>query len=266
MTTYSSIAYLITKALACVGLRASRLVSGFDHAMAVALSRNNVTSVIDVGANTGQFALHLRNAGFKGDIYSFEPLPTAFALLQRRASKDPLWHTYQLAIADHDGVTKFFETENSVSSSMLPLKSRAAHEAAGAVNKSEIVVPMRTLESVAANELSAVVWNRAMLKIDVQGAEHLVLKGANTICDQVCLITTEISFQELYQGSDSWLNVLAHCANHGLTLVDIDRGFRDLRNCQLLQADVLLERLRANNVTTLKGSQARTTSCVASAE
>jgi FkbM family methyltransferase len=256
---YSIIAALTNRASGCVGLRVQRLVNGFDHAMVEALRRNRITSVVDVGANTGQFAEKLRQSGYGGDIYSFEPLPTAFALLNKSASKDPLWHIYQFAIGDRDGLAQFFETKNSVSSSLLPLTSQAAHQAAGAVHKSEIVVSMRTLESVAASELISVDWKRTMLKIDVQGAECFVIKGAKTLCDQIPLVAMEISFQSLYENSESWLDILSRCASHGLTLIDIDRGFRDLTTCQLLQADVLLERLPTSTQAPLTSSGARPT-------
>ncbi len=125
------------------------------------------------------------------------------------------------------------------------------------MHKSEIVVPMRTLKSVAANELISVDWKLTTLKIDVQGAEFFVIKGANTLCDQFPLVAMEFSFQNLYENSEAWLDILSRCAKHGLTLIDIDRGFRDLTVCQLIRADVLLERLRTSTPPPLTNSGAR---------
>ena len=48
-----------------------------------------VDVVLDVGANSGQYASRLREAGFDGRIASFEPLSGPFSRLQRSASNGP---------------------------------------------------------------------------------------------------------------------------------------------------------------------------------
>ena len=49
------------------------------------LKLNNIETVLDVGANTGQFGTLLRKAGYTGQIISFEPQSAAHAALTRRA-------------------------------------------------------------------------------------------------------------------------------------------------------------------------------------
>ena len=50
----------------------------FKHRFVFALREQAITSVLDIGANTGQFARALRRARFDGDIVSVEPLSGAF--------------------------------------------------------------------------------------------------------------------------------------------------------------------------------------------
>ena len=69
------------------------------------LSRHGVTTVIDVGANGGQYRDFLRlEAGFKGTVHSFEPQPDLAAQMSQRAKVgDPLWHIHNCALGSKDG-------------------------------------------------------------------------------------------------------------------------------------------------------------------
>src|SRR5262245_4945741 len=55
------------------------------------LAAHNVDLVLDIGANTGQWASELRRAGYRGDIISFEPLSSAHEQLEKNAHNDPRW-------------------------------------------------------------------------------------------------------------------------------------------------------------------------------
>jgi hypothetical protein len=102
---------------------------------------------------------------------------------------------------------------------------------------------MRTLNSFAKNELQAIDWSRTFLKIDVQGAEEWVLRGSTDVLGRVPMLLTEVSLQSLYDGSPSWTKVVDLCAEHGLTVTDIQRGFRDPHAKRVLQVDLLMERI-----------------------
>ena len=83
---------------------------------------HNVTTVLDVGANFGQFATTLRQAGFKGRIVSFEPQSQAYAGLVRAATSDPLWDVApRCAVGAAAGEIEMNISNNSVSSSALPM-------------------------------------------------------------------------------------------------------------------------------------------------
>src|SRR5271155_5120319 len=86
------------------------------------LESHQVDVILDVGANSGQYATGLRRAAFKGRIVSFEPLSGPFSLLERKASKDPLWVCRQCALGDFDGTISINVAGNAgASSSVLPM-------------------------------------------------------------------------------------------------------------------------------------------------
>src|ERR1039458_1585730 len=89
------------------------------------LLSGDINVVLDIGANVGHFGLDLRKFGFKGKIYSFEPLSTAYNELAALAGKDEYgWKTFNLAVGDTDTISEINIAANSDSSSlrgMLPL-------------------------------------------------------------------------------------------------------------------------------------------------
>src|SRR5688572_14573283 len=57
-----------------------------------------VDTVIDVGANVGQFGKLTRSLGYKGMIHSFEPVESAFSELSKEAAKDRRWVPHKMAV------------------------------------------------------------------------------------------------------------------------------------------------------------------------
>lgn len=132
------------------------------------LQSHRVSAVLDVGANSGQYARGLRGAGFAGRIVSFEPLPGPFAVLQRSASTDPLWECRRCALGDVDGTISINVAGNEgASSSVLPMLKRHQDAFPPANYVGAQRVPIHRLDSVAADVLRP--NDIAFLKIDVQG-------------------------------------------------------------------------------------------------
>src|SRR5262249_33864129 len=75
------------------GLDVRRLdVLAFEHhRLQLLLSAFQVDLVLDIGANTGQWAGDLRWEGYAGDMISFEPLGDAHRQLIKNARHDPRW-------------------------------------------------------------------------------------------------------------------------------------------------------------------------------
>jgi len=201
------------------------------------LKSHHVDVVLDVGANSGQYAADLRRADFEGRMVSFEPLTGPFSLLKARASKDPLWECRQYALGDCDGTIRINVAGNAgESSSVLPmLKSHQdAFPPANYVGTED--VPIRQLDSVTAEILRP--GEVAFLKIDVQGFEKQVLAGGKSMVSDRCVgMQLELSFTSLYEGSMLIREALDPAYSLGFTLTGMAPCFTNMRNGRMLQAD-----------------------------
>lgn len=201
------------------------------------LESHQVNVVLDVGANSGQYATGLRRAAFTGRIVSFEPLSQPFSLLTSNASRDPLWDCRQCALGDTDGKILINVAANAgESSSVLPmLKSHQdAFPWANYVDTEE--VPIHRLDSVAAEFLDST--DIAFLKIDVQGFEKQVLAGSKSTLNDRCVgMQLELSFAPLYDGAMLIREALDLVYSLGFTLTGLLPCVTDIRTGRMLQAD-----------------------------
>jgi FkbM family methyltransferase len=201
------------------------------------LSSSRVSVIVDVGANSGQYAAGLRAAGFEGRIVSFEPLAGPFSELEARAARDPLWESRRCALGDFDGTISINVAGNSgESSSVLPMLKthQEAFPPANYVGAEE--VPIYRLDSIAEEILGPT--DVAFLKIDVQGFEKQVLTGGNSTVNRSCAgMQLELSFLPLYEGGMLIREALDIAYSMGFTLTGLSPCFTDLRNGRTLQAD-----------------------------
>jgi FkbM family methyltransferase len=201
------------------------------------LAAHHVDVVLDVGANSGQYATSLREADFTGRIVSFEPLSAPFARLARSASADPRWDCRQCALGDVDQTVTMNVAGNSgASSSILPMLQahRDAFPRANYVGVEDVTV--RRLDTAASEFL----WpgEAAFLKIDVQGFERQVITGASSTIDHHCVgMQLELSLAPLYEGGMLIREALDLMDSLGFVLAGLAPGFIDVRNGRVLQAD-----------------------------
>jgi FkbM family methyltransferase len=83
------------------------------------LQNRSIECVLDVGANAGQFGRWLRNHGYAGRIISYEPVSSAYKLLNREVRGDSLWETKNIAIGNHCGAATINVGSNTALSSFL---------------------------------------------------------------------------------------------------------------------------------------------------
>lgn len=200
------------------------------------LQLSQVGVILDVGANSGQYAAGLRAGGFDGRIVSFEPLSQPFVALKARASTDPLWEVRNCALGDSDGSISINIAGNAgESSSVLPMLKahQEAYPPANYVGDEHVTV--HRLDSIAGDFLQPT--DTVFLKIDVQGFEKQVIAGAHSSIQHCIGMQLELSFLPLYEGGMLIREALDIAYSLGYTLTGLSPCFTDTRNGRTLQAD-----------------------------
>ncbi len=101
---------------------------------------HSIDTVIDVGANKGQYRDFLRHhVGYRGSIVSFEPLPEFAASLKARAAADGNWTVHACALGAAAGELSLNVMAASVFSSFLQPISGGTYAAENTVSRVEVV-------------------------------------------------------------------------------------------------------------------------------
>lgn len=154
-----------------------------------------LATIIDAGANQGQFALMALQFFPKANIYSFEPVPETFDILKRNLSDKAQVTAYNIALGSSEGHIKFYKHNYSHISSALTIdKTNNNPKYDGSVYK-EISVPVTTLDNIS-QEIA--IKGPVLLKLDVQGFEKEVIKGAAASLAVIDYILIEMPFFSLY--------------------------------------------------------------------
>jgi FkbM family methyltransferase len=201
-------------------------------------SQLQIDLVVDVGANTGQFAHQCRAAGYKGQILSFEPSATAHAGLLRTAESDPLWNVAdRMALGATDGEIEINIAANSFSSSILPMLDSHLSAAPASRYLHKEKVPLRRIDDVLVPN-----GRNIFLKLDVQGYEPQVLAGATQLLAHTLAVQLEMSLVPLYEGELLMPEICAAMTGSGFELWDFEPSFRSPITGRLLQIDGIFTR------------------------
>jgi len=239
MSLGTSIRFLVQRTLRSAGYEIRRFTLDEMHRLRLLLDSHKVDTVLDVGANIGQFASTLRAAGFTGTIISFEPQSAAHSKLVALAKSDPKWIVApRAAVGAAPGEITMNISANSVSSSALPILD--AHTGSAPSSR---YVSQETATVIRLDDSDLVpAADRIFVKIDTQGFEGEVIKGARKVLTRAVGVQTELSLAQLYDGQPDYLEILRDLTALGFEPWSIEPGFADLHSHRLLQMDATLFR------------------------
>jgi FkbM family methyltransferase len=193
-------------------------------------------TVLDVGASRGQFALFALTRFPNAQLVCFEPLPEAYTTL-RKVITGQNAKLHNVALGSSHSETTMHVSAKDDSSSLLAIGSQQVTTFPGTHEDHTTKVTVDTLDTYLDDDLP----RPCLLKIDVQGFELEVLKGAGDGLSHVDEVLVEASFVELYTGQALADEVIRYLADRGLRLVDVIGTVRAVDGTAL-QADLLFRR------------------------
>ncbi len=172
------------------------------------IKRYDIDLVLDVGANLGQFGTMLRTEGYKGEIHSFEPVSKTFELLRSRYSDDHRWFVHRVAMGDVCAEKTIHVTKTSNLSSFLKPNDFGKERFQTIKVISEEVVEVSTIENFLTTRVRDWDARRILLKMDTQGYDLNVFKGALKVMDRIVCILSEISVAPIYSDMPHYIDAL----------------------------------------------------------
>lgn len=195
-------------------------------------------TVIDVGANRGQFLLVAARRFPDAALIAFEPLPGPRERLRRAMPRWRPVRVFEMALSDHAGTATFHVSRADDSSSLLPIGPAQVATFPGTDEVARVPVPTGRLDEVL---LAVDLEPPVLLKIDTQGGELAVLQGATGILPALATILVECSFGEFYEGQPTADDVIRFLHDHDFSLSSVG-SLATSADGRPVQADLVFER------------------------
>lgn len=179
-------------------------------------------TLVDVGANDGDFVGAVGRLTKLRSAHVFEPLPTCHPALERTLKKLEHARLYRCAVGANAGeVDIHFTGDSKMSSALLPKAGIAAAYRAGDFSvQQKIRVPLVTLD-----EALAEVDTIDLLKVDVQGFEMEVFLGAEKTLARSRAVLLEVNYVQHYEGAATFDAAFAHLSARGFRVFGISAPY-----------------------------------------
>lgn len=205
--------------------------------------RDDLRTIVDVGAHQGQFALFALERFPSASVVCLEPLPQPRERLEEVTGWSHRVRTLAVAASNRtEAKASMHVSKRDDSSSLQAIGPKQVKAFPGTEEVGLTVVPVARLDSLFS---ASDIVDPAMLKVDVQGHEYEVLEGSSAILPAFCEVAVEASFVELYEGQRLAGEVTALLEDAGFSLA----GVFDVKQApsgECLQADLLFHRRTSN--------------------
>lgn len=162
------------------------------------LVKSNINTIIDIGANVGEFTAIFAELFPDAQIYAFEPLPDCFEQLEKIAEQyQDRVKAFNVALGTQEGSFEFLRSNWAPASSFREMGDLHKKNYPHSAGSDKVKVDVKTLDEVF--EQIGLVKN-IFIKMDVQGFEDEVIKGGFEVIKQAEVLVIECSLQNTYEG------------------------------------------------------------------
>jgi FkbM family methyltransferase len=209
--------------------------------LALLCRQYRIDCVLDVGASYGEFVSRLRLSGYRGDVISFEPVPSVFVDLKGLSQRDPQWRAYQLAFGLGAAAREINVATEGGFSSFLDANGYGRETFPQMIPTERVAVPMRRLDDFLDETFSFESAPRLLLKTDTQGMDLDVIRSAGRWLEQTPVIVSECSLLPIYEGMPLFEEHVAYLRGLGYEIAGLYPVSRDAHQ-RLIEVDCVMVR------------------------
>jgi FkbM family methyltransferase len=203
------------------------------------LAKYKFNTIIDVGANEGQYATKILCIFPLAKVHCFEPLPEVFEKLKFDFRKNENVTTYNFALGAAESEMTIYRNEYSPSSSLLEMLDLHKDNFSFARESKPTKIQVRTLDSFFdKNQIKSPL----LLKVDVQGYELPVLEGGQSILSRADAVIIETSYYPLYKDQPLFEEIYEYLVSRGFRYVGNIDQLESPNDNSVLQADAVFVR------------------------
>jgi len=205
----------VRKAFNAFGLDITR-VTASPRVTLLGLKRFPIRSIIDVGANEGQFAMMVSEFFPSAHLYCFEPLPDPFKRLHRWAeTRNGKVKVFNVALGEREGTVEMYShLEHSPSSSLLRTTRHCEMVYPLTQKQTPVCVQLMPLDKLVVNLPDPLIPD-LLIKLDTQGYEDRILRGGEETVRKARVCLSELSLDELYKQQATFKDIMTFLYDHG---------------------------------------------------
>jgi len=176
-----------------------------------------IKTIIDVGANIGQFAKIINRFFPEANIFCFEPVPVVFQELNKLAeNKNKKIKAFNFALGDSEKEIEIFHHKEHSSSSSILKTTKVCESFYPFVKSQQTITVHQTTLDKAVDTFNIPLIPEILIKLDVQGYEDRVIRGGQKTFDKAKACILEINLDELYEDQHSFTDLSCSLYKHGL--------------------------------------------------
>ncbi|MCX6819789.1 MAG: FkbM family methyltransferase [Candidatus Adlerbacteria bacterium] len=198
-----------------------------------------IKTVLDIGANTGEFSKEMRTLFPEADIYAFEPLKDCFETIGLKMANDSKFHSFNNALGETTGTSIIQRSSFHPSSSMRTMAELHKELYPKSKDSFEEKIQIARLDD-AMKDIS--VDTPMFIKMDVQGFEDSVIRGGIDTIKKAAVLQVETSFVPLYENQPLFADIHAQLHALGFSYRGTTATHRNPKTGELLYQDSIFVR------------------------